>query len=208
VTLPDSLPQRIFLLACDPAKGRVAGGNLGAMLRAGALCDLHRGGHLTDAGGRVAVQNRRPGHDAVLDALLDEITGSRPRKWKAWIGRRQGPTVKAVRQQLADGGWVRLQPHRILGLFPTTKVTVRDPRVRTELLGRVDRALHRPLSRVDPADVALVAFVAAGELKLVLDRAARRTHKRRIQEVMELSAPVGPALRRSIQEAAAASAAG
>ena len=208
MTLPDSLAQRIFLLACDPAKGRVAGGNLCAMLRAAALSDLHRGGHLTDERGRVAIADRRPGHDPVLDALLDEITGSRPRRWKAWIGRRQGPTVKAVRQQLADGGWVRLQPHRILGLFPTTKVTVRDPRVRTELLGRVNRALTNPINRIDTADVALVAFVAAGELKLVLDRAARRTHKRRIRELIELSGPAGPALRRSVQDAAAASAAG
>jgi hypothetical protein len=93
-------------------------------------------------------------------------------------------------------------------LFPTTKVTIRDPRVRKELLGRVNGALKNPIGRIDPADAALVAIVAAGDLKLVLARQAKRANKRRIQELTELSGPIGPALRKSIQAAAAAAAAG
>jgi hypothetical protein len=81
-------------------------------------------------------------------------------------------------------------------------VTIRDPRVRKELLDRVNEALKKPLGRIDPADAALVANVAAGDLGLVLDRRTRRANKRRIQELTELSGPVGPALRTSIQEAA------
>lgn len=204
---PGTLPQRIFLLAHDPERGRVRMGTaLGAMVRAAALADLYLNGHLTDERGRAAVAGRRTGHDPVLDGLLDEIAGSRPRKWQSWVDRRQRAAVNAVRQQLADAGWIRLQPHRLLGLFPTVKVTIRDPRVRKQLAGRVHSALRTPIDRVEPADAALVAIVAAGGLNVVLDRRARHANKRRIRELTALSGPVGPALRRSIEAAAAAAA--
>jgi hypothetical protein len=204
---PDSLPQRIFLLAYNPGKGRVGlGTNLGAMLRAAALADLHLTGHLTDDHGRVAIEVRHPRHDPVLDALLDEIAGSKPRTWESWIGRGHRAARNAVREQLGAGGWVRLEPRRVLGLFPTTRVTIRDPRVRKELLGRVGGALKKPIGRVDPADAALVAIVAAGDLTLVLDRRTRRANRRRIHELTELSGPVGSALRESVEAAAAAAA--
>lgn len=203
MAVPHSLPQRIYLLAYNPDKGRVGlDTNLGAMLRAAALTDLYRNGHLTDEHGRAAINVRHPCHDPVLQALLEEIAGSKPHTWQSWIGHRQRAAVQAVRQHLNDGGWVHLQPHKILGLFPTTKVTIRDPRVRKELLGRVNTALHKPIGRIDPADAALVAIIAAGDLTLVLDRKTQRANKQRIQELTKLSGPIGPALHKSIQAAA------
>lgn len=203
MAVPDSLPQRIFLLAYDPDKGRIGmGTNLGPMLRAAALADLYLHGRLTDERGRAIIAVRHPCHDPVLESLLEEIAGTKPRSWQSWIGRRQRATTNAVRQQLGDGGWVRLQHHRVLGLFPTTRVTVRDPRVRKELLRRVNSALKKPSDRIDPADAILVAIVAAGDLTLVLDRRTRRANKRRIADLTDLSGPIGPALRRSIEAAA------
>jgi hypothetical protein len=204
MAVPVSLPQRIYVLAYNPAKGRVGlDSNLGPMLRAAALADLCLRGHLVDERGRAVIAVRRPCHDPVLDALLDEIAGSKPRAWQSWISHGHRAARSAVRQQLGDGGRVRLEPHKVLGLFPTTRVTLRDPGVRTELLGRVDAALTEPIGGVDPADAALVAIVAAGDLTLVLDRRTRRAHKRRIQELTGLSGPIATALRTSIQVAAA-----
>lgn len=203
MAVPDSLPQRIFLLAYDPEKGRFrVFTHLGAMLRAAALAELYLTGHITDENGRAVIDTRRPCHDPVLGTLLQEIAGSKPRKWQRLIDDRQGATVKAVRQQLSDGGWVRLEPRRILGLFPTTTVTIREPRVRKELLARVNGAVKNPIGRVDPADAALVTIAAAGFLTLVLDRKTRRANKRRIQELAELTGPIGPALEKSIRDAA------
>ncbi|TDC60635.1 GPP34 family phosphoprotein [Micromonospora sp. KC207] len=203
VAVPDSLAQRVFLLAYNPDKGRVSvGTSLGAMLRAAALADLYLNGHLIDERGHAAIGVRHPCRDPVLEALLEEIAGSKPRRWHFWVNCRQRVAVRAVRQQLSDGGWVRLQPHRVLGLFPTTKVTIRDPRVRKELLGRVNAALKKPIGRVHPADATLVVIVATAGLKLVLDRKTRRANKRRIQQLTELSGPIGPALDKAIQDAA------
>ncbi|MEO3928837.1 hypothetical protein ABGB07_34015 [Micromonosporaceae bacterium B7E4] len=47
-----------------------------------------------------------------------------------------------------------------------------------------------------------MASIAAGDLKLVLDRRTKRASKQRIQELAKLSGPIGPALRKSIQVAA------
>lgn len=203
MAVPSSLPQRLYLLAYNPAKGKVGmGTELGALLRAGALADLYLQGHLTDVRGRATINGQHPARDPVLAGLLEEIADSKPRKWQYWINKRQRATVGTVRQQLADGGWARLQPYKILALFPATKVVLRDPRVRKQLLSRVNGALRTPAGRVDPADAALVTIVAAAELNHILDRKTRRDNKRRIQELTEIIGPIGPALHKSIQAAA------
>jgi hypothetical protein len=71
-----------------------------------------------------------------------------------------------------------------------------------DLLDRVNTALHNPIDGIDPADAALVAIIAAGDLKLVLDRRSTRANKQRIQDLTTLSGPIGPALQKSIQAAA------
>ncbi|WP_344455806.1 GOLPH3/VPS74 family protein, partial [Actinocorallia aurantiaca] len=89
VELPDTLPQRIYLLALDPGKGRpLMGTHLNELVRAAALADLYLSGHLTDERGRAAVAVRHPCHDPVLEAVLEELASSRPRKWQHWVGRR------------------------------------------------------------------------------------------------------------------------
>ncbi|MEU4624944.1 GPP34 family phosphoprotein [Actinoplanes sp. NPDC023801] len=208
MALPGSLPQRIFLLAHDPDKGRFrVGTEIGAMIRAAALADLYLKGLLTDERGRATVAGEQPCSDPVLATVLEEIKAAKPRKWQHWVDRRQGPTVKAVRQQLSDGGWIRVEPYRALGVFPLTKVTIRDPRVRKELVSRVRGTLRDPAGKVDHTDATMVAIVAAGELSLVLDRQTRRAEKQRIQHLNDLSGPIAPALRKSIEASASAAAA-
>ncbi|MGW4111179.1 GOLPH3/VPS74 family protein [Actinosynnema sp. NPDC004786] len=201
MTLPDSLPQRVFLLAHHPEKGKV-GGNAGPMLRAAALADLHHRGRLADVRGRPAVAVRHPCHDPVLDAVLEEVARAKPHTWQSWIGRGQRATFRGVRHQLGDRGWVDLRPHRVLGLFPATDVTIRDLRVRDDLLARVHAALRQPLDTVDPADAALVTVLAAGDLRPVLDRKTQRADKQRIRDLAALSGPIGPALRNWLDAAA------
>ncbi|AVT32383.1 hypothetical protein C6361_26265 [Plantactinospora sp. BC1] len=54
----------MFVLAYNPAKGRLSlTANLGILLRAAALADLYRGGHLTDERGRATIGIPHPCHD-------------------------------------------------------------------------------------------------------------------------------------------------
>ncbi|HWS37369.1 MAG TPA: GPP34 family phosphoprotein [Actinoplanes sp.] len=206
MALPGSLAQRVYLLAHDPDKGKVGMfTEVGAMLRAAALADLYIGGHLTDERGRAVVHGRPTVGDPVLAGLLEEIAASRPRKWQYWIGKKQRPTVGAVRRQLGDEGWARLEAYKIVGLFPATKVTPRDPRVRKELVGRVKESLRAPVGRVGAADAALVTISAEAGLTIVLDRKTRRGNRRRLSELSVLTGPIGPALRKAIQAAHAES---
>jgi len=198
--LPDSLPQRIYLLALDPEKGRPAfGTHLHELVRAAALTDLYLAGHLADEKGRAVVAVRHPCHDPVLESVLEELSAERnPRRWQHWVGRRGRRTAEAVRGQLADGGWVRVESHRILGIFPTHRITPRDPRVHGRLRSRVKATLRDPLARIDPMDAALVALAETGGLHGVLDRGARRAHKRRLADLAERTGPLPGALKKTI----------
>lgn len=208
VELPDTLPQRIYLLALDPGKGRPPlGTHLNELVRAAALADLYLSGHLADEQGRAVVAVRHPCHDPVLEVVLEELASSKPRKWQHWVGRKGRQTAAAVRGQLADGGWVRVEERKILGLFPTRKMTPRDPRLPGRLQRRVSAALRDPLPRVDPVDAALVALSDAGKLRRVLDRNARRTHKRRLKDLAERTGPLPRALKKTLEAQAAAAAA-
>lgn len=207
VELPDTLPQRIYLLALDPERGRPPMGvHLNELVRAAALADLYLAGHLSDEKGRAVVAVRHPCHDPVLEAVLEELSSARRHRWQYWVGRRGRQTAAAVRDQLADGGWVRVEKHKILGVFPTRRITPRDARLPGRLRHRVTAALRDPLPRIDPADAALVALAEAGRLRNILDRGARRTHKRRLADLKARTGPLPTALRKAIdaQDAAAA----
>lgn len=204
--LPDTLAQRIYLLSLDPRRARpCAGVHVNELVRAAALTDLYLSGHLSDERGRAVVEVRHPCHDPVLETVLEEIAAARRHRWQHWVGRRGRPTTAAVRRQLADGGWVRVEERKILGLFPAVRVTPRDPRLRGRLTARVSAALREPLARIDPADAALVALADAGGLRKILDRAARRTHKKRLKDLAERTGPLPKALKSTIaaQRAAA-----
>ena len=87
--LPESLPARLFLLALNPTRQRLtAAQHLGYLLRAAALTDLELRGLISDESGKVRVGTQLRAGDPVLDAMLAEIAGDRPRSWRSWVQRR------------------------------------------------------------------------------------------------------------------------
>jgi hypothetical protein len=92
------------------------------------------------------------------------------------------------------------KPRRLLGLFPSAAITLRDPRALSRLTASVARTLHggQPAERVDRRDAALVALAAAGELP-VLPRRQRRRHRRRITRLTERGGSAAPAFHRVVQ---------
>lgn len=206
--VPRSLPAQLYLLGYDARKERVVTNQRTAyMLRAAALTDLLLSGRIADEEGKVRVVAEDGLADPVLDGLLHQIAQSRPRPWRHWIGKDSRATVLAVRDELENQRWVRVELRQPFLIFNRTHVRVRDTRVVKRLSARVSTALTGPVSRVGEREAALVALAAAGELGTVLPRARRRAHKQRIAQLTERGGPATPALRKVIQQLHAASAA-
>ncbi|GAA0282034.1 GOLPH3/VPS74 family protein [Cryptosporangium japonicum] len=212
------LPARLFLLAYDPKKQRIAGAwHLGAVLRAAALAELQSGGHLADENGRVVVtHHRHPDHgdpvlaDPFLRTVLDEVAASpKPRKWAHWIGRRNSAAVKAVREQLDADHTIKAERRRAFGVVPYWTVALRDTRARTRFAESARRALRggEPLDRLDRRDAAVVALAANGELRTVVSGADKRKYKPRLKAMGELVGPVAKGLKSAVQASQAAAAA-
>ncbi|TDD70799.1 GPP34 family phosphoprotein [Actinomadura darangshiensis] len=198
VDVPDSLPARMFLLAYDLRKQKMTKGGapLGYVLRAAALAELYLDGRLGEE--RRKPVPGTPGHDPY--GVLAQIAESRPRSWQHWVRKDARATVGTVRDELVRGGWIRVRPRRVLGLFRRQEVTVKDPRVVKALWGGASSALRgRPAAHVNSYDAAAVALAAAGELNAVLPGADRRRHKRRIEELTARTGPAAPAVRKAIR---------
>jgi hypothetical protein len=209
VDLPAALTSRVYLLAYDTAKQRLtARGQLGAALRAAALTELHLAGHLAEVDGKPKATVTRVS-DPVLDGLLQEIAQSRPRPWTHWVGKGGRATLRAVQERLEDSGYIAVEPYRVLGIFPASRVTLRDPRLVGQLRNMVTRALGvgQP-ANLDRVEAALASIAAVGELRIAVSRRQAREAKERIKQLAELAGPAVPALRKVIaqQKAAAASA--
>ncbi|RGA04113.1 GPP34 family phosphoprotein [Microbispora triticiradicis] len=209
MNVPGSLPARLYLLGYDPRKERVVTNyRFPYLLRAAALTELLLEGRIADERGKVRVVSEQPLGDPVLDDLLHQIAGSRPKPWRHWIDKDGRATVRAVRDELETRRWVRVELRQpFLLVFNRTRVRVRDPRVVKRLTTQVATALNGPVSRVGEREAALVALAAAGELRTVLPRARRKAYKQRIAELGERGGPATPALRKVIQQLHAASAA-
>lgn len=201
--LPANLPEKLYLLAYDPGRERTTQhSSLNLLLQAAALTELLRRGLLCEDGRKAVARVRagavEDGLDPYSARLLEQIRGSRPHSWSSWIGRARSTgrdqPIRRVRDGLADSGRLVLRSHRVAGLFPATLVTLPDPRVREALTASVTGALKGPLSRVDPADAALTALVAAGKLRTVLSARQRREYRGRIGKLAPAAGPVPRAL--------------
>jgi Golgi phosphoprotein 3 GPP34 len=174
---------------------QVRGRNSGASVGSGAGTNHGGGGKGTNAGSD-------PAGDPVLAALLDEIAQSRPRKWKHWVGKGGRATKRAVRDQLAVDGWIRVEQRRVLGVVPLDRVVVKEKTAVVRLQREAGRVLRGSvsLSQVEKADAALVALAAKGELRTFAGRRDRRAHRQRIAEAAVATGPIAAALRSVIQD--------
>jgi hypothetical protein len=206
MTPPASLPARLYLLGYDPRRQRINGGTYhGLAIRAAALEELRQRGSLVDDDGKVQVAQRQRLDDPILDAVLTEVSGSaKPRSWQRWISANVRTTYRAVRDQLDDRLYIRLEPYRVLGLFPAHRVRLRDTAAVRTLQAEFERDLTGDTVPA-PAGAALVALAAVGEVGTVAPRQARRQYRDRISQLS--TGPLPEALRKAVQAQKAAAAA-
>jgi hypothetical protein len=205
---PDRLTDRAFLVAYDVERHKVTGtSSHGQLVRAAALVELTLAGHLVDEDGKPHGTGGRTG-DPVLDTVLDMIAASRPRSWRHWVEKEHKVTYRAVRERLTDAGVIATTHRRILGLFPSTTVTVPDTRTVRRLVADLRRVVlgGTPAEQLDPLDVALVPLVAAVELNTVFSGRERREHRVEIRALAERAGPAAKALRKAVEGSRAAAA--
>lgn len=207
---PDSMPAKMMLLAFDLRRQRLtARDDLGYLVRAAALAELVLNGQLRDEGGKVAVAGRAPA-DPVLSGLWEEIAAASPRSWRRWLGQDRKQTFRAVRDQLAEARVVKLEQARFAGLFPYTRMTLRESRQARRVAEQVSHAIRggQPAARVDRDVAALAALASAGQLRVVLGTRDRRQFKARLTQFATPVEPVAKALHRAITAKRAAAASG
>jgi hypothetical protein len=192
--VPRTLPERLFLLACDLERERLtARFDLGMALRAAALSDLLLDGRVEDAGGSPAVTRKPPPDDPFLLAAYERIAAVGPRSWQRWIRRAEPGTVRTVRDRLEETRQIRVEPR---GLLPA-RITVRDRRAAKRHLALVQTGLRRPPSRLNPRDEAVLALALAARLRTVATVFDRRRHAERVRPLV--AEPIPRALRRAIR---------
>jgi hypothetical protein len=208
MSLPESLPTLMYLLAFDADKNRLtARSQLGLVLRAAALAELYLTERLTDTHGRAeAASGARPTGDPVLDDLMAQIAAHRPRAWHRWIGRQERATVRAVREQLEADRHLKIERRTLL----PDRVEPRDRRAVKQYAETVRGALRRSPARTDPRTAAVLALAARGEVRTLVSRRECREYGRKLDELAVYTGPVADALRKAVRmkRAAAASAGG
>ena len=200
-TAPDTLPATLCLLAWDADKQRFAQSQeLGYVVRGAALVDLSLRGCLSDDEGKVRASGTKRTGDRVLDDVLRQISDDRPRSWGAWVRRGARPTLTAVQDQLASARIASVDDRRVLGIFPGRRVAVTDPAA----VEAAQAALHKVVAGHEPVterDAAVVALVAAGDLRSALSRQERKEYGERVTACAEHAAPAVRKVLRGVKSA-------
>jgi hypothetical protein len=201
------LTSQVYLLAYNIDRHKLTcNGYLGYVLRAAALTELLRLGALSDADGKAKPTGVRVADPVLADVLRDLADAPKLKSWAHWVRRAQTPMFRAVQQRLVDARLISTERYRWLGLFPATRVKVRQHRLIRELRSTVSRTLGG--GSAHPQEAALTALAAIGEIRIAISRAQARERKQRIEHLAGQAGPALPALRKVIRDHHAATSAG
>ncbi|HKN96180.1 MAG TPA: GPP34 family phosphoprotein [Pseudonocardiaceae bacterium] len=188
-----TLPERAYLLGQEGREG-----DLATVVRAAVLAELSLRECLVEEDGTVRPSPTRRTGDPLLDGVLRTMSEDKPRSWRGWMRRGARPTLCAVRDRLAATGVITAETGRVLGIFPTTKVTADPARLAAER-SAVWNAI-RGTGPVSTADATLVALLSVGEVGTVLSRRDRGEHKARIAEFTDSAGAAVPALKHALRQ--------
>ncbi len=202
-----ALPDELLLLALDDERGtRAHATELEPGLAGAVLLDLALRGRLDVVDKTVRAIDATPTGDAVLDHALAAVADApklRAPTW--WVAHLQ----KGVREQVADrlvaSGALRRDEHKVLWIFPVTRLPADDPGPESAVRARLDAAVLHGVTP-DHRTAALAALVHATDLcTTVFPGADRRAVKERLAELAE-GQWAAEAVRRAVQEIATAAA--
>ena len=201
-----TLAEDLFLLAHDDETGRklIAGTSLDLGLGGALLLDLALRDRVTLVDSQVALVDRTPVGEPLLDAALTAVAGDERRhEPEHWVRHLARGVRSAVQQRLASAGVLRVEDHKVLGVLPIHHARLADPGIERRLVHDLYDAvvLGAAASR---ETAALASLALAVELERHLfPRSDRRAVQRRMGEIAE-GAWVGAAVHHAIDAVNAA----
>ncbi|MGP3987419.1 GOLPH3/VPS74 family protein [Streptomyces sp. 3N207] len=204
-TVTDNLPARLFLLACDVDKEQLKWGDeLGYAIRAATLAELEARGCLKDDKGKARPAGDHRTGDPVLDGALRTIAEyPRARRWSTLVQWKRRETCLAVEEQLAGAGIISVESRTLR----RKRIVVRDRSLPGELRKEAVATLTgtEPVAGIEPARAALASFAALTRLCPELSWRVRYQNRRRLKELTARAGVAGKALKKALDERAAAS---
>lgn len=204
-----SLAEELLLVAYDET-GRASTGTaeLDCGLAGAVLVELAMRGRIDVSAGKVTVLDASATGEPVLDGVLDRIEREgKARKPEWWVGKLRSGLRARLLARLMQRGVLRLERHKVLGLFPVRRYPSVDPALERAARARLDLAVVKGVEP-DARTAALASLLhACGLAKRSFPDLDRRQLKARMSQINEgqwAGAAVRQAIR-SIQAAVAAS---
>lgn len=193
------LAAKLLLLSCHDRSGRprIPPVHLDLGLGGAHLLELAQSGRLGLANGQVAVLDRTPVGDPLVDRALAELAATPPRDPEHWVRHLARGARSAVERRLVEAGLLRVDDHRVLGLFPVHHAHHVDSTLERELVERMQDVvvLARP---ADPETAGLVSLaLATGLEQCLFPRSDQRAVRERMKEIAD-GEWVGRAVRHAI----------
>jgi hypothetical protein len=204
-----SLAEELLLIAYDHKTGRASTGSaeLDCGLAGAVLLELTLAGRIDVIDSKVRVLDTAPTGEPLTDGALVRIARERKaRKPEWWVGKlRSGLRVGLV-ARLTERGVLRLERHRVMGLFPVRRYPSVDPALENAARARLELAVVKGVEP-DARTAALASLLdACGLAKRTFPELDRRQLKARMKEINE-GQWAGAAVRKAIQSIHAAVAA-
>jgi hypothetical protein len=207
------LHERLLLLVLDDDKGKnqvrfadkaLAGSLLFELLRGGAIKLVDDRVRAADAAPTDATPTDATPTDTILRDTVAEIADeAKPRDVRWWVDHlpsRLEPFLPRLAARLVESGVLSQEQHKVLGIFPQTRLPERDHTPEAQVRERL-RAVLLGEAEADADDAELAAMVAAlGMVGGLVGRDRRTEAERRAKELSE-SAELGEAVGRAVKAA-------
>jgi hypothetical protein len=203
------IAEDILLLATDDTTGKITSSSmhLDPALAGAVLIELVLAGRVGLEGegkdGRVVVLPGGSLRDPVLDAALQRLVEKSPLKPGQAISRLTKGLRESLNTSLEQGGLLRRETGKVLGLFPTTRRPAQDSGYENAIRKQLAAALLHGQDP-DPRSAAIISVLTAADLlQTVVDKPDLKAAKARGKEIGEGNW-ASDSVRKVIQEAQAA----
>jgi Golgi phosphoprotein 3 (GPP34) len=204
-----TLAEELLLIAYNDETGKVGAGGpeLDCGLAGALLLELALAGRIDVVDGKITVLDPAAAGEVLTDtALARIIREGKARKPEWWVGKLRSKLRADVLARLTERGVLRLERHKVMGLFPVRRYPSVDPATENSARARLDMAVVKGVE-ADPRTAALASLLhACGLAKRTFPDIDRRQLKARMKEINE-GQWAGAAVRKAIQSIHAAVAA-